>query len=97
MRTMHELLILLRDNIKVTKSWFGLRQRIGRGLCLEIGLLYSSCDDLINNEEYCLLCSYINDNRPFYEKDDSYGWKPTLWKPRLKWLNKHIERTRKIN
>ena len=39
MRTINELLIILRDNARVKKSWFGLRQRIESGLCYEIGKL----------------------------------------------------------
>ena len=93
MRTIHELLILLRDNIIIHKSWFGLKQRIANGLCLEASWLQHN-EGKINYMEYCELVNYITSNRPIYWRSKSYGWKPKLWKPRLKWLNKHIKLTK---
>lgn len=88
-RTIHELLIILRDNAIVTKSWFGLKQRIKSGLCNEITML---CDStLINVDEYWILKDYIRDNKPI--EGEIYYWTKCEWKPRLKWLNEHIELT----
>lgn len=88
-RTIHELLIVLRDNAWVKISWFGLRQRIYGGLCAETTILFNT-----NRHERNKLRYYIKLNIPNYKKDNRFGWKPTLWKPRLKWLNKHIELTK---
>ena len=89
-RTIHELLIILRDNAKVTKSWFGLNQTIHMGLCNEINELL--LDRIINIYEYWTLKHYIRNNKPI----DSFAfyWPMGEWKPRLKWLNEHIELTK---
>ena len=99
MRTINELLIILRDNARVKKSWFGLKQRIDYGLCYEIDYLYEnfffdSSKIHIDNREAMLLLDYLYQNRP--DKAITYGmyWPPYKWKPRLKWLNEQIELTK---
>ena len=91
MRTIHELLILLRDNIK-PKRKFLFWKRIESGLCLEKARLEN--DGLINEEEYYLLSDYLRYNLPPREVNFYFCWKPKLWKPRLKWLNQQIELTK---
>ena len=91
MRTTHELLILLRDNIKPqTKYLFW--KRINAGLCFEKYQLVEK--GLIDDDEYLILSYYLNDNLPPKTYNWFYYWKPKLWKPRLKWLNKHIKLTK---
>ena len=91
-RTIHELLIILRDNVKVTKSWFGLKQRIEAGLCWEIGEL--SDNGVIDIYEFHLLKRYLRDNKPIDIDYYPFYWPMGKWKPRLKWLNEHIELTK---
>lgn len=91
-RTIHELLIILRDNAKVTKSWFGLKQRIYCGLCWEISELYEN--GVINIYEFYLLKPYLRENKPIDNDYYPYYWSMGEWKPRLKWLNEHIELTK---
>ena len=91
MRTIHELLIILRDNANVTKSWFGLKQRIKSGLCNEISMLCDS--DVITVVEFYMLNNYLINNKPITGGKYFY-WNRYEWKPRLKWLNKHIKLTR---
>ena len=89
-RTIHELLIILKDNAKVTKSWFGSKQTIPSGLCLEISELYEN--GVINIYEYWSLKHYIRENKPI--DSNAYYWSKGKWIPRLKWLNKYIELTK---
>ena len=90
MRTIKELLTLLRDRADVTTYCFGLFKRIEWGLCYEVGELLK-CDE-INTTEYNVLMAHINLHRPKYLFDNRFGWKPGVWRSRLKWLNKEIER-----
>ena len=92
MRTINELLIILRDNARVKKSWFGLRQRIESGLCYEIGKLEEL--GILSIDEWSILRQYIHINAPDYIKYSGYRWPPYKWKPRLKWLNEQIELTK---
>ena len=90
MRTIKELLTLLRDKADVTTYCFGLFKKIEWGLCYEVDELYKY--DEINIEEYKELRSHIRVYRPLYFFDNRFGWRPGAWRPRLKWLNKEIER-----
>ena len=94
MRTINELLIILRDNARVKKSWFGLRQRIESGLCYEVGKLEEL--GILSIDEWSILRQHIHINAPDYIKDSGYRWTPYKWKPRLKWLNKQIELTKEV-
>jgi hypothetical protein len=87
-RTINELLILLRDNVDVMviKTWYGSKKRIISGFCHDIWYIPD-----ISIEEYIIVFKYIDKNRPRWHRCGAYGWKPKLWKPRLKWLNMHIE------
>ena len=87
-RPIKELLIILRDNARVESTWFGLKQRIGRGLCSEIAYLKRYA--IITNRESCTLVNYMEDNRPSNTLVFDFWWKVRLWKPRLKWLNEQI-------
>ena len=94
MRTINELLIILRDNARVNKSWFGLRQRIDSGLCYEIGELREL--GILSIDECSILKKHIHISAPDYIKDSVYRWTPYKWKPRLKWLNGQIELTKEV-
>lgn len=87
-RTIHELLIILRNNVKVTKSWFGFKQRIHNGLCWDVVRLYDI--SIIDQHEKIILIDYINKSID----SNSYYWPMGEWKPRSKWLNEHIELTK---
>ena len=91
MRTINELLIILRDNARVKKSWFGLRLRINTGLCYELGKLVES--QHISGYEWNILVIYFNIYAP-PSNSDGYRWPPCKWKPRLKWLNEQIKLTK---
>jgi hypothetical protein len=88
-RTYKELLTILRDNI-VNKS------EINSGLCLEANILTSR--KIITIDEYFNLVWYIGHNRPKKgHKHFNYAWQHSCWywpitkvKPRLDWLNTHI-------
>ena len=87
-RTVKELLIIIRDNTRVTTSWFGLKQRISSGLCSEIS--YLTARGIITFYEKMLLYKYMENHRPINARVFDYWWKERLWNPRLKWLNKQI-------
>lgn len=90
MRTINELLIILRDNMEVKTLWFGLKKRITHGLCKETLFIFN--ENLIDSNEFYLLFSYIIQNRP--NKNTMYSWSKSLYKPRIKWLNEQIELTK---
>ncbi len=90
MRTRKELLTLLRDRADVTTYCFGLFKRIEWGLCYEVSNLYKYFR--ISLEEYYVLMAHIDANRPKHFFDNRFGWRPGAWRPRLKWLNKEIEK-----
>ena len=92
MRTINELLIILRDNARVKKSWFGLRQRIESGLCYEVRKLEEL--GILSIDEWSILIQHIRTNAPDYIEDTVYRWPIGLWEPRLKWLNEQIELTK---
>ena len=89
MKTISELLTILRDNAKVEDD------EICDGLCAEVLELYEN--EVISLYEKGLLYYYINENKPHYEfvfygmMTDQYGWPRYEWPPRLAWLNEHIE------
>ena len=89
-RPIKELLILLRDNAKVDSTWFGLKQRIDRGLCLEARKLCN--EGIITRTEWMILVRYMKFHRPNGTCTDTnqFWWRVKLWKPRLHWLNKQI-------
>lgn len=103
MRTIHELLILLRDNTRVDS-----KGKIESGLCNEAAYIYYH-EHLIVTDEYNLLINFIELNIPHFTIDlkkhpvfegwgvNGFGWIPKLWEPRLKWLNKHIKLTEPKN
>jgi hypothetical protein len=97
MKTINELLIIMRDNI----------DKLQTGLCLLYDTLYYDCK-LITLDEAILLKNYINNNAPtiksklFEPHDSIYYWpvearvgKIEAIKPRLRWLNYHIKITSK--
>lgn len=87
MRTISELLTILRDNAGVYDN------QIYDGLCWEVFELFSS--NIISSDENNALCDYIDENMPKMINDDGlisdYGWPIGEWLPRLEWLNEHIE------
>ena len=92
MRTINELLIILKDNAVVINSWFGLKQRINSGLCREVNRIQDK--DLITEEELLLLYKHIAIFAPKSPQGVGYSWTKSEWKPRLKWLNKQIKLTK---
>lgn len=90
-RRIHELLIILRDNTVVKSYCFGIFKRIDGGLCGEVGRLYPT---FITFDESERLLKYITKNRPIWIFYFNYGWRPKLWRPSLKWLNRQIVRTK---
>lgn len=88
MRTMHELLTILRDNAMV------YHDKIYSGLCHETNYLLGK--DIISYKERNLLRNYINENIPNRKNGYilNYAWQVCEWPPRLAWLNEHIELTR---
>lgn len=82
MRTISELLTILRDNADV--GYKG----ISSGLCYESHRIFRY--GLISDFEYEYLNDYINENIPV-RIGSAYGWPIGEWQPRLEWLNQHIE------
>ena len=88
MRTLKELLIILRDNAKVRKTLFGPRicsdlRREARVLAFEEVILHyeaDKLDDFIRQEE----------KKGEYYYNKNYLFKPGLWRCRKRWLNKQI-------
>ena len=90
MRTMHELLTILRDNANV----YGNGEIIA-GLCYEVIVLHGKI--IISVDERYALNDYIDKNMPTGIRTVigiRYGWRPGEWHPRLAWLNEHIELTK---
>lgn len=84
MRTIKELLILLRDHI--------IKHGVKTGMCAII--LYHFID--INGEEEDALLIYLYDHAPFIEPDftqlEVFWWKEGLAEPRIDWLNEQINK-----
>lgn len=93
MRTIKELLIILRDNARIKRTLFG--PRIPNGLCNEIGHLYM--ENFIKDEETGMLHDYISEAvsnkniRHPYRLYKRFLFKPTLWRCRKRWINKQIK------
>lgn len=90
MRTISELLTILRDNANV----YGDGEIIA-GLCYEVIVLYDKI--IISLDERYALNDYIDKNMPTGIRTVigiKYGWPPGEWPPRLAWLNEHIELTK---
>ena len=79
-RSIHELLIVMRDNFDEYYEW---------GLCVLANNLYAY--DIYSYKELCILMRYINENRPNQER----GWSWTIGEkePRKKWLDEQIKLT----
>ena len=93
MRSIKELLELMLKHQDIFET----------GLCIWlIEMCYPSLPNrkLITNEEYVLLLTYINKNRPskwssidaFAHKDSNYYWSKGSIKPRIKWIKYHIKK-----
>ena len=98
MKTIKELLIIVRDNIQQDILFTD-------GICLETYRLHA--ENIIDYDEYYLLVEFLNNNTPLTKNviidrilelnftkplDATYWWKYGDKKPRIKWLNKHIKR-----
>lgn len=81
-KTTIELLELLKETIKEDKKIIGMCR------CVHIMHLKNK----INKEEYLLLNKYISDNDPGFRSLKSlyHWWYPGLKKPRIEWLEEHI-------
>jgi hypothetical protein len=88
MRTEKELLQLMLER----------QDKFAKGLCLWTELLF--CSNIITYVEYSLLREYINNNRPsmfsslsaFKNRRGGYYWNKGDITPRIKWINKQIEK-----
>ena len=84
-RRIHVLLEIMLDN----------KDLFYKGLCgWTYALLFA---DLISSKEAFLLNDYIDNNRPFNLRTifgKSFYWKKGKLDPRIKWLEKHINKTR---
>ena len=88
MRSTKKLLIILKDEIKNdTELW-----QQAKFLCILCSKLRDN--DLLSLKEYLKVLSYIEDREPDESKLDSFGgwFPPLLKKPRIKWLNKQINK-----
>lgn len=94
-RKLSELLQIMLDN----------KTELGAGLCLSTSFIYIS--NLITESEKYELIDYIKNNRPsifssfdaFYCKvivNSNYYWSNGKIEPRIKWLNKHIKKQKRI-
>ena len=93
MRTISELLTILRDNAGVYDN------QIYDGLCWEAYEIFEN--NIISHDELETLYEYIKENMPYYTSEyvcewalREYGWPSGEWLPRLEWLNEHIELTK---
>ena len=97
MRTIRELLTIVRDELNSYEDEFG-------GLC---SFTFKLCiEDKITRKEYFILSSYLDDNIPFTLNTlrdriitlswsnpiIGFWWKEDAKQPRIKWLNKHIKK-----
>jgi len=89
-RSINQLLIILKNKARLSRKWFFGEPKIYSGLCLEISSLHER--HLITSNELDILNDYFRMNTP--GDYTGYVWEPELWKPRLKWLNEHIELTK---
>lgn len=94
MRTLKELLIILRDNARVKKTLFG--PRIRAGLCLEIFLI--NARDIIDDAEARNLEAHMyyavknkNEAHPYRLCNHHYLFPRGRWRCRKRWLNKQIK------
>lgn len=90
MRTISELLTILRDNVYVDGDG-----EIYNGLCYEVIELHGK--GIISLNEKHALHKYIDKHMPVgicTTFGIKYGWTPREWPPRLAWLNEHIELTK---
>lgn len=89
MRTLKELLIILRDNARVESSLFGIRKRIYSGLCYECGMLHQ--DGIFSIAEMLKLKLFLLGKVRLSDyKYGGYLFPRTLWRCRKKWLDKQI-------
>ena len=99
MRTTKELLQLTLDELnKLHKIPKAKRKFKLTGLCGFI--MFYLNEELITDKEMIILSEFIDNNRPkkpiknFYGTFDheiGYYWPTGKWKPRKKWLEKHIK------
>ena len=85
MRTLKELLILLRQYIVDQKS------KEFHGMCGQITRMAKK--NLITPEEWRVLRLYLYNNRKgrVYFKSQGYWWKPGNKPPRLRWCDQHVK------
>lgn len=86
MRTIKELLQVMLDNQRYFRT----------GLCGWSRELH--WEEIINYEEYDLLCGFIKDNNPknTIHTLEIYYWKPREITPRIEWINKHLKQQYEI-
>lgn len=89
MRTLKELLIILRDNAEVHKFFLGLKQRIDTGLCHEAIKLQHK--GIITLNERHIVRTHIMEKVKEKGFSLTYLFPATLWRCRKKWLNKQIK------
>lgn len=90
-RTIKELLKVMLDNQKLFKN----------GLCTWNKMLYKN--NIITFDEYFEVETFIRQNRPsafssidaFKHSKDAFYWECGNITPRIKWINKHINKLTK--
>ena len=96
MRTIKELLILVRDNLYLMKD-----KHLASGLCSVASVMEDR--HIISMEEYNIILKYLDNNKPANAikraslpavidgyQQNRFWWKPCNITPRLKWLDKQI-------
>ena len=86
-RSIHQLLIILRDNAEVRDGKY-----IRFGLCYEVDRLCRK--KIISSEEFFMLYDYMEAHQPKVRLNKSHWFMITSWSPRLEWLNQQIELTK---
>jgi hypothetical protein len=88
----------MRTEKELFKLMLERQDQFAKGLCLWVSLLNYS--RIITFEECCLLEEYIHNNRPsmfsslsaFKNRRGYYYWNKGDITPRIKWINKQIEK-----
>lgn len=97
MRTINELLIVLRQCVINNRDKSFPDEMICTGLCELIGDMVNT--DIINLQEEVVLLDYLYDNRPknLCNCDilEVFFWPMHKIKPRLRWLTINIKKTTK--
>lgn len=92
-RDIKPLLILMRDNLE--RIFYRQSNFPSKGLC-SVNMRLSDYG-LITNAEYYKLKDYLMTHKPFWAKvrlffTSPFWWRPGAIRPRMRWLNKQINK-----